>query len=411
MPDLAALMIRPEEVASYIVFTDGVNVYAKNGKTGKIEFSGTDSSTVIQQAIDALLGKWGTVWIKGFITLTRGITLWSGIGLRGAKAGWGDTRGQLRIEDVIYGNFNEPIITIKNHPNYTSVAFFPHIADLAVIGGGNPSYTNNDGIYISGENGVVMDVFIRNVQVGFCGGHGFNIKNGGKHYLRDVYSEGNKGDGVYVESSYILKVDGAYIYGNTNGIRYTYIGGTLIVTNSFIRNNSQYGIDIYPAHKYNDVMIVGNSFLNNDASTSYANIRLWDVENYAIIGNSFQDDRSTKLTAYHISVNDARTNGVIIGNVFLDTAVNGVFRFNPRGSSIIKYNKGYISENSGTATIAAGSTRVTVSHGLAAAPSKVLATPYGNARVWVENITSTSFDIVTDTAPTSNLNIAWYAEV
>jgi hypothetical protein len=29
----------------------------------------------------------------------------------------------------------------------------------------------------------------------------------------------------------------------------------------------------------------------------------------------------------------------------------------------------------------------------------------------VENITSTSFDIVTDTAPTSDLNIAWYAEV
>jgi len=73
-------------------------------------------------------------------------------------------------------------------------------------------------------------------------------------------------------------------------------------------------------------------------------------------------------------------------------------------------NRGYLTENSGVATIPAGSTRVTVSHGLAKAPTKVLITPFGNARVWVENITPTTFDIVTDTAPTTNLNVAWYAE-
>jgi len=32
-------------------------------------------------------------------------------------------------------------------------------------------------------------------------------------------------------------------------------------------------------------------------------------------------------------------------------------------------------------------------------------------KVWVENITSTSFDIVTDTAPTADLNVSWQAEV
>jgi regulator of replication initiation timing len=87
-----------EQLYNYIIYSDGTIIYAKNGRTGQIEFSGTDSSTVIQSAINALLGKWGTVWIKGFITLTRGITLWTGIGLRGAKPGWGDTTGQLRIE-------------------------------------------------------------------------------------------------------------------------------------------------------------------------------------------------------------------------------------------------------------------------------------------------------------------------
>jgi hypothetical protein len=67
--------------------------------------------------------------------------------------------------------------------------------------------------------------------------------------------------------------------------------------------------------------------------------------------------------------------------------------------------------NTGVATIPAGQTRATVSHGLVTAPSKVLITPYGNIRVWVENITDTSFDIVTDTAPATNVPVAWYAEV
>jgi len=73
----------------------------------------------------------------------------------------------------------------------------------------------------------------------------------------------------------------------------------------------------------------------------------------------------------------------------------------------------YPATRSGVATLSAGSTRVTVSHGLVATPTKVLITPLGQppGKLWVENITSSSFDIVTDTAPTSNLNIAWYAEV
>ena len=84
---------------------------------------------------------------------------------------------------------------------------------------------------------------------------------------------------------------------------------------------------------------------------------------------------------------------------------------NPPSPVILKRNIGYTTEKIGVATIPAGSTRVTVSHGLYRTPSTVLLTPYGNIKVWVENITPTSFDIVTDTAPTSNTKVAWYAEV
>ena len=72
-----------------------------------------------------------------------------------------------------------------------------------------------------------------------------------------------------------------------------------------------------------------------------------------------------------------------------------------------------LTKNSGVATISAGSTRVTVSHSLRQAPSKVLITPLASppGKLWVENITSTSFDIVTDTAPASDLKVSWYTEV
>jgi hypothetical protein len=72
-----------------------------------------------------------------------------------------------------------------------------------------------------------------------------------------------------------------------------------------------------------------------------------------------------------------------------------------------------VNRNSGQATISANSTRVTVQHGLNNAPSKVLITPLASppGKLWIENITASSFDIVTDTAPTADLKVAWYAEV
>jgi hypothetical protein len=79
----------------------------------------------------------------------------------------------------------------------------------------------------------------------------------------------------------------------------------------------------------------------------------------------------------------------------------------------VNNNTEYRSENRGVATIPAGQTRVTVTHNLITTPSKVLITPLGQppGKLWVENITSTSFDIVTDTAPASDLTVSWYAEV
>jgi len=70
-------------------------------------------------------------------------------------------------------------------------------------------------------------------------------------------------------------------------------------------------------------------------------------------------------------------------------------------------------EKSGVATITAGATSVTVNHGLYDVPSKVLITPLEQpeGKLWVANRTATSFDIITDVAPSVDLPIAWFAKV
>ncbi|HKM77550.1 MAG TPA: hypothetical protein VJZ03_00615, partial [Candidatus Bathyarchaeia archaeon] len=49
--------LRTEQAASYVIFidtTDSNMIKARNGTTGKIDYSGTDASTIISDAISAL---------------------------------------------------------------------------------------------------------------------------------------------------------------------------------------------------------------------------------------------------------------------------------------------------------------------------------------------------------------------
>ena len=107
---------------------------------------------------------------------------------------------------------------------------------------------------------------------------------------------------------------------------------------------------------------------------------------------------SNKIRVYNSNVN-ATTTLIIDTDAEIVSCPNCVVKFPKRSS--------------GTATINSGATRITVNHNLISAPSKVLITPLGQpaGKLWIEDINKTSFDIVTDTAPSTNLNIAWYAEI
>jgi len=109
------------ETANYIIFGvdsdgDGVldEIYAKNGLTGEIEFSGTNASKVIQSAIDALGVEGGKIFVReGTYVINTKIIIRKGIIFEGIspyatvlKAGGGFTDYILEIESN-YGEWDK----------------------------------------------------------------------------------------------------------------------------------------------------------------------------------------------------------------------------------------------------------------------------------------------------------------
>lgn len=74
-----------------------------------------------------------------------------------------------------------------------------------------------------------------------------------------------------------------------------------------------------------------------------------------------------------------------------------------------------LSQNSGTATIASGTTSIVVNHGLYTTPPYVQVTPMSGlgsaAKWWVDTVTATQLTIHTDVNPAANVTFAWHADV
>ena len=464
----------PVTEASYIVYEEGGTYYAKNGRTGQIEFSGTDASEVIQRAIDALGDRGGRVFLKsGGYVLTKPIVMRSRVRLEGEE--------MQATELVVSGDF--PAIKIEgSSPADVDRVIRVTVSGILITGTGT-GYPNCHGITVVNANEVkVLDVTIYNCRAGVY------MKNVWQAYLYRLLLDHNH-IGIFVDypsegyvnalniahvqiagseshGALLRGISGCKVYGlevlrsGSDGI---HIGGG--VWNEFVSvlvdmNN---GVGLYmnigdPPFDY----LKGFRFIDlwsgsNGNSGVVVENGLWidfiggQVEANKYAGIVLRNCQACKVIGMTISGNSRELSGAHSGILLSGTSTKNIIAFNkcsPSGgfnhkynieeyeapdyniivyndvsegyqlgaiqriaNTIVRNNFGYRTENSGVATILAGTTRVTVPHGLASAPTKVLITPYGNIRVWVENITSISFDVVTDEAPTTDVQVAWYAEV
>jgi len=303
--------------------------------------------------------------------------------------------------------------------NLTDDAIHPQRGRGNLIVGNVVDTFGDDGIDLYGElDSIVADNVVIN---GAENTDGIEIGDGSHHCVVAGNSIYNCFTGIHVYKSNYVKINGNNVSNNSRHGIWLNEASYCVVQGNCFENNGYYGIVMGGSHN----LIEGNLVANNgywgiygtgDYNAILHNIvkdnsaqGIHPAGNYwAIEGNEVIEEAGVGQTQTYGIRLEGTGHIVKYNRVIAPTPISVV-----TGSHTIKFNDGYVTENSGTATIPAGSTKVTVSHGLAATPSKVLVTPIGDPgdRYWVENITSTSFDIVVATAPAADIDFCWQAEV
>ena len=377
-PQLKSQITKEPEVAqqgySYIIWTDGTNYYAKNGATGQIEFSGIDASTVIQSVFNSLpIGRTSPVaiYLKGSFTNVN-VSVPSRVYLFID----GEIHGTLTLNGVyevtIEGGYIEQVYITGN-------SFKIRIADTTIntLIGDSGGYWHFDHVSFTtvtlttNGNEHTYWVWFSQCWIQNPNGNGLYAKNSVYLLVESSVLSYNNSIGVYLEYCLSVFINGDIEANNVSGLVIT--GGHAILINTSIYGNNNYGI-----------------YLGTDASVE-------------IMHSSINGDRTADIKA------DTGSNTLKIDRFTVVRTIWGINNL----QKFISDQPSFLSRNSGVATISTGSISVTVNHGLALTPTKVMITPLGqpSGNLWVSNITSTSFTINISSAPSSNLNVAWYAEV
>jgi hypothetical protein len=284
-----------------------------------------------------------------------------------------DHDGSVENEVIAFNVFHDTGAGGDGSISLTPVS--PNIVRNVAIVGNTFRQTNANlyGVFIAGSEHVVVE------------GNVFRNSVGRANYFVDI--RGSKYVHVRNNAAYMPAYGGITHVVNIVDSVEVYIEGNTFVGGPDNRNPM---VKVYSSSpgSTNYLFIRSNLFIPN------------------LYGNSTRESSGIKFF-------DANSRNVVIeGNTF-DFGLKDMIIVSPPPGAVIRRNIGYPTEASGVATIPAGSVRVTVSHGLAMTPSKFQVTPLAQppGKLWVENITSTSFDIVTDTAPTADLKVAWHAEV
>ena len=408
--------------ASYIIYKVDTEYKAKNGLTGKIDYSGTDASTVIQAALD----KKGKIFIKnGVYDILTTLQISSQTALEGEVIGYyatppstilklanganctlleakgedvGDQSKNIRLENIWFsGNRANQAVAVdmvdltKGRQVVIESCYFYNSKRDALIT--YYAWILNSRFMNTGRRAIhaITDCYIKNVNVAnavadsaYAGDHSVWLHSGANMIaFSNVYSS-KYGFGITAYGSHYNTIIGNRVsHNNRVGIFLSGATNNIIIGNR-VHDNSQHGQNAYPGIDLGgeslDNVVVGNKCWNRDAANlqSYG-IRERDTSNYNVIMS-----------------NDVKGNYQTHGISYV-----GV-------DSRVKDNIGYVTENSGTATITA-STTVVFAHGLVGTPTHVAVgfktTGYGS---WIWSADATNITITVVNSGTYNLT--WDAE-
>jgi hypothetical protein len=431
------------EEASYVVFGvdnngDGVadEIYAKNGRTGEIEFSGTDASTVIQQAINA----GNSIFIKaGNYTITQTIKLPSSVTLIGEAIDDLSYNG-LGSRLIASSELNGPVLTNNNYTHGNG-----GITIKMLVIDGNKS----DDVKVSGLDGIYLNNTVRSriidVVVYRMKDNGIHIEENGETQIARVYSAHNNGHGILMvshsdfhisdceiggnrESGIVLsscangEITGCHIYlNNEYGVR-AYDARLMRIIANRMNHNGRDGISItLDASGWDRLIVMSNQCLSNGRQYSGHNgititgTSTIPMQYVVVIGNVCGDYENPKTQEYGIKESINADYNIVIGNVVTDNKFGGILTIG--SNTIVQRNIGYVTENGGGVTIVNNDY---IAHGLASTPTKILLTANSTEPRILQVIfqNSTHFQVGfwnASTSPPTPITVPepifWYAEV
>jgi len=417
-----------EAPASYIIFKDGDLIMAKNGRTGQIEFSGSDAATVIQSALDALPTEGGKIFIKEGtykFTTTRTITLYDNtytcfliitkpVEIVGDKAKFvfetSAEKGiivaeadnvELNLKIEANSNVDEAVVLFSSEHSTIKVkgsGARKHMVSILQTPGGAKrcgdvkvyADIEDAGIDVGmSDNIEIINPVVRNVTTGLSAidiDAGWDVKvyggvlDGGNHKGIAIFSLIS--DGVARAIIIGTRVRnfsdvGIHVAGQSVGTKIIGVevseclkgivinGKRTEIISSFVHDNSQEGIENYNGH---ESTIIGGTIRDNSVETdyAYANVK-WNAGG-SIIG--------TQIYGYysHTSIEETETwSAVNIIGIQTDkypilTGTLSRIKFSRIGNNR--------TENSGTATFSGDGTTDDFSigaHGLAVTdPNKIV---------------------------------------
>jgi parallel beta-helix repeat protein len=391
----------PQEV-SYIILKEGNTIYAINGKTGQADYSGTNATSIIQSAIDAIE--------KGNIFFKKGTFEVTGIDLTGKNyvnlIGEGKDVSILKLKDGSDSHLIE-----KNDSSMVEAPFV--IRDLTLDGNaqGQTSGSLIDTIYMQyiKYTKIINCIIKANRRHGIRFLYNYYCEIKGCILLQDIYGESlllypKMANGSVLSNNILIGskqtgCDGIILYRDRPVCVNNYIESfdngihLEICNNGIISNNFIYDCNtgIYVTRSiYNN--IIGNHI---DECTKGMFFEGLLPERNLIVGNYFYN--LTEGIRLHDSSNDNN----IINNKF-HTVTTPIID-NSTGNNPRKYNIGYITENSGTINIASGETITT---NLDESPSWISLEAIGSIPVSISHELSGN-DIIVYHNQTGSINIRW----
>ena len=454
--------------AKYIIFQDGATYYAKNGMTGGIDDSDTNATSLIREVLSSGLTPGRTsperITLLGDYVVYR-ITLPSNTTF--------DIRGSVTLADgaddhlfysssttnvticggLIDGNkANQPETLLNCIIYFTNVNKF-QIRDSHIVNG---AYANiwlvtcsNGAVFentLSGSthNVVLLSggstIALRNNIVTEPGSESFDVRGGGVNILVTgnlINGDGNAG--VICSQNYRTIISNNVMQDVTFGVYLDAGASGNIVTGNRIYDTSDAAILI----RDSDENLVANNYLDN---IWFNGITLNRANNNTISGNVIKDVCQYGDGSPYYSIFVTGTipceNNTITENTFMHSLPNRpaflirvdathkdtVIRFNDMvaGQStgqkisnvgtrtVIEFNLGYTTENSGSITVTGAVSFITPSHGLILTPTIITITGNNSGIGWavITTITLTQFVITFENQPGASIwKFYWYAEV